>query len=683
MKKTIGILAHVDAGKTTLSEQILYHAGAISSCGRVDHKDTFLDNNEIEQNRGITIFSGLARFLWNGHEYYLIDTPGHIDFAGETERAISVLDYAILVINTSAGMEAHTMTLFQLLKKHHIPVFFFLNKTDLIQADISRCLQDIREKCTKQILYIESPEILKNPTSDFMEASAELNDHLLELFLEETLTAKEMIQELILSVQNGTVFPCISGSALNDQGVLDFLTIFDLLTKTDYEEKAKKNFYAQAYQIRHDKNGERLTFFKILSGKIQVKSIVSYYKNSPAITCPATEKSKTTVDSCEKNADSQKKYNHQKESGFPKKFIQQEKINQIRCYHGNSFISVQTASAGDIIAVTGISDLNTVNLSDLSFRPALKSKIIVKNCTDTQLILKNLKQLEAEDPLLNVTYESALNEIHLEIMGKIQLEVLKQYLLERFCMEVEFERPEVLYKETIAAPVYGCGHFEPLRHYAEVHLLLEPAPYDSGILFESVCHVDMLSLNFQRLIETHIFEKEHKGILTGSPLTDVKITLTKGRSHIKHTEGGDFREATYRAVRQALEHAENVLLEPYYDIEIYADSSYMGRILSDIQKLNGRFETPEQSGNSLHILAYGPVSCFMDYPAEFISFTRGTGTISMKTCGYDKCHNPEEVIKQKSYDKDSDLENISGSVFCHKGESFLVPWDKAENYMHC
>lgn len=673
MKKTIGILAHVDAGKTTLSEQILYHAGAISSLGRVDHKDTFLDNNEIEQSRGITIFSGLAHFQWNGHDYYLIDTPGHIDFAGETERAVSVLDYAVLVMNVSAGIEAHTLTLFRLLKKYHIPTFFFLNKIDLLQTDLSFCLQDIKEKCTKQILYIESPDILKNPTEDFLSFAAELDDELLELFLEESLTSENMISGLIRAIKNTDIFPCISGSALNDQGVLDFLNIFDLLTETDYEKNIHENFHAKTYQIRHDKNGERLTFLKILSGNIQVRDTVSYHKNSPLIILPEINiNGKRTVSSKEVSA----------QETPTNETVIQEKINQIRCYHGASFTSVQTASSGDIIAVTGISSLNPT-ISDLTFRPALKSKITVKNCNDTRFILKNLRQLEAEDPLLNVTLEPSLNEIHLQIMGKIQLEILRQYLLERFSMEVTFDPPEILYKETIASPVHGCGHFEPLRHYAEVHFLLEPASRGSGICFESTCHVDMLSLNFQRLVRTHVFEKEHKGILTGSPLTDVKITLTKGRSHIKHTEGGDFREASYRAIRQALEHAENILLEPYYEIEIYADCSFMGRILSDIQKLNGTFETPEQSGNTLHILAFGPVACFMDYPAEFISFTKGTGNISMKTCGYDRCHNTEEVIERKAYNKDADLENVSCSVFCHKGESFLVPWDQAESFMHC
>lgn len=659
MKKTIGILAHVDAGKTTLSEQILYHAGAISSCGRVDHKDTFLDNHEIEQNRGITIFSGLAHFFWNDNDYYLIDTPGHIDFAGETERAISILDYAILVINTAAGMEAYTLSLFQLLKKHQIPVFFFLNKIDLVQADISRCLKDITEKCTKQLLYIESFDSLNHPTEDFITRSAELDDDLLELFLEEALNQTEFLRGLIKAIGNRTLFPCISGSALNDKGVLDFLAIFDLLTTTDYEEKVQEEFHAMAYQIRHDKNGERLTFFKVLSGKIQVKSIVNYQGNQI--------------------------FSASQEHHYLKQEIQekQEKINQIRCYHGSAFTTVQEAFAGDIIAVTGLSSLNPVNVSELEFRPSLKSKIMVKNCNDIRLILKNLKLLEAEDPLLNVTYEPALEEIHLEIMGKVQLEVLKQYLLDRFSMEAEFESPEILYKETIASPVFGCGHFEPLRHYAEVHLLLEPAASNSGISFESNCHVDILALNFQRLIKTHVFEKEHKGILTGSPLTDVKITLMKGRSHIKHTEGGDFREATYRAIRQALEQAENILLEPYYSIEIYADNIYLGRILSDIRKLHGTLEIQEQTGNMIYILASGPVACFLDYPLEFISFTRGTGIISMKQQGYRACHNTEQVIAQKGYDKDADLDNVSCSVFCHKGESFLVPWNKVGEYMHC
>jgi len=662
MKKTIGILAHVDAGKTTLCEQILYHSGAIASCGRVDHQNTFLDTNDIERSRGITIFSGLAHFLYHENEYFLIDTPGHIDFAGETERALSVLDYAVLVLNAAAGVEAHTKTLFQLLQKYNIPVFFFLNKTDLIQADIAACMQSIYEKCSPSAFYLSSPDMLSAPDNTFLETLAEYDDELLSLYLEDALTPESM--EIIIKkrIRECRLFPCMSGSALNNQGVSEFLEIFDRLTPTFYDEKKEKPLLARAYKIQHDKNGGRITFLKLLSGSIIPKKTVTY-----------------TTQSCML----QEAFSSEKKLDFDKDFSLEEKINQLRLYHGDSFSSVSSACAGDIIAVTGLSSVPCAELSSLSLHPALKATVLVKDSTPLSKVRDCLLKLEAEDPLLKVSYHPSLQELNMEIMGKIQLEVLKQYLSERFSLAVDFAPPEVLYQETLASPTDGCGHFEPLRHYAEVHFHMEPAPRGSGISFTSCCHVDLLPLHFQRLIETHVFEKEHKGVLIGAALCDVKITLTKGRFHIKHTEGGDFREAVYRAVRQGLYHAENILLEPYYAIDIYAPLSYMGRILSDIRRLNGSFDNPEQSGDTVHITGRAPVICFLNYPAEFTALTKGEGTITLKVDGYARCHNPEEVITAKAYNRDADLENPGSSVFCHKGEAFLVKAEDAQSFMHC
>lgn len=657
MKKTIGILAHVDAGKTSFSEQLLYHTNAISSCGRVDHQDTFLDTDEIEKKRGITIFSGLAHFSYKEDTYYLIDTPGHIDFAGEVERSIAVLDFAILVVNAAVGVESHTKTLFQLLKKHHLPVCFFLNKMDLIQADANACMLSIQEKCSKSACLIPSVDLLLNPTESFKEYMADFNDTLLSLFLEDSLTPSILSDTICSAFKKCCLYPCLTGSALNGDGINNFLSVFSILTKTDYHKKEDQQFMAKAFKIQHNKNGERLTFIKILSGKLQPKMLTAYHTQECFLTVPSHKQDNPSY--------------------------REEKINQIYICHGSRYTSVSQAIAGDIAIVSGLSALPCTNMSDLSLRPALKSKITIKNCNDIHLILKNLHELQSEDPLLHITFEPALNEIHLEIMGKIQLEVLKQYLWDRFSMDVNFEPPEILYKETIASPVAGCGHFEPLRHYAEVHVRMEPAPRGSGILFESRCHVDLLPLHFQHLIETHIFEKEHKGVLTGAPLCDVKIILTKGRFHIKHTEGGDFREATYRAIRQGLSQAKNLLLEPYYTMEIDADSSHMGRILSDIKRLNGVFEPPEQTGNTISIHARGPAVCFMDYPAEFISFTKGNGTITLQMDGYDTCHNTEEVILSKGYDKNGDLDNPCGSIFCHKGAALFVNAEEAPEYMHC
>lgn len=649
MNKTIGILAHVDAGKTTFSEQILFHTNTISSVGRVDNKNSFLDINEIERARGITIFADQASFSYHNSAYFLIDTPGHIDFFGETERAISVMDYAILIINGVSGIQSYTQTLFHLLTKYKVPVFFFINKMDQIGADLENILEQIKTKLTKSILFFPDKNSLCPLSEELKETIAETDDMLLEKYLENTATDELFLNSLKKEFKACSLYPCMCGSALFDKGIDDFLSVFDQITFTDYN--CSKPFLGQVYKIRHEANKTCITFIKALEGTLKVKEELNFLVEGEN---------------------------------------RKEKINQIRFYNGEKFITKQEVKAGEIFAVTGLSIPSCGAIightcSNLSYelQPALKSTLVILDNTDTKIVLDYLALLEKEEPMLNVQYEAMLKEIQLHIMGKIQLEVLKEYLKNRFSLMVDFAPPEVLYMETIASSVMGYGHFEPLRHYAEVNLKLEPNPHYAGISFESQCSTDYLPHSFQNLIRTHIFEKQHKGILTGSPLTNLKITLIAGRFHIKHTEGGDFREATYRAIRQGLEKAENILLEPYYKFDIFIEPNYIGKVLSSIQRLYGTFSSPSEEGNLIHIVGKGPVSEFMEYSHEFISSTKGTGTIYFQLDGYDICHNSEEVIKRKAYQKEADIENTSSSVFCAKGQSFLVPWDKAETYMHC
>lgn len=654
MNKTIGIFAHVDAGKTTFSEQLLFNTHTIRSLGRVDYKTSFLDTNEIEQNRGITIFSGQAIFHYNDSTYYLIDTPGHMDFAAEAERTMKILDYAILLINGVNGVEAHTTSLYQLLLHYHIPVFLFINKMDQETASLSNALSDIENRLTKNIFLLKNQANLFSLSESQKEQIAETKDSILERYLENQIHQKEYIFLLQQAVKEEQLTVCMYGSALNNEGISEFLSVFDQLTITDY--KKESHFLAEVYKLFHEPNGTRITYLKLLSGTLQVKQELCFERKEEKIG---------------------------------------EKINQIRYYNGKNFSTSPIANAGDVIAVTGLSipqcgDIiksynPSVSTAAYLLQPTLESKVTLLDYTDIQSALQSFRLLEIEDPLLKVIYEPLLKEIHIHIMGNIQLEILTLYLKKRFNLSVCFEKPNILYQESIKTPVMGYGHFEPLRHYAEVHVRLEPAVRGSGITFESECHVDTLPLNFQHLIQSHVFEKKHKGILTGFPLTDVKIILVNGRSHIKHTEGGDFREATYRAIRQALEKTESILLEPYYKFEIYTDYCFIGKILSDIQKMSGTFDPPLSVSDSTCSIIHGraPVSEFMEYTALLTSFTKGSATINLQPDAYDICHNTEEVIKKIGYQKDSDLENSSSSVFCAKGQSFIVPWDKAESYMHC
>ncbi|WP_288221382.1 translation factor GTPase family protein [uncultured Clostridium sp.] len=645
MKKTIGILAHVDAGKTTFSEQVLYHTKSIRNRGRVDHKNSFLDINRLEKERGITIFSEQAIFEIDESKYYLIDTPGHIDFSSEMERALSILDYAILIISAVEGIQGHTETIWNLLRKYNIPTFFFINKVDRTGASLEKVINEIKEGLTSDICYINK---LENLNEEAIELISERDDLLLERYLNGDYNEEEWILSLKNLIKENKIFPCLSGSALQDEGIDNFLRIFNMVTVSSYDEN--KSFSGRVYKIRHDDNGTRLTFIKSLSGSLKVRDELSYGKNNDIT----------------------------------------EKVSSIRLYNGNKFTTVDKVSAGDVFAVTGLSGLGAGeaigNLEgDINFNmvPTLMSKVIFDKSYNVKDVLKYFRILENEDPALNVIWNEVLQEIQVSIMGKIQLEVLKEVVEERFNLKIEFGPCEIMYKETIKNATYGYGHFEPLKHYAEVHLKLEPNNRGEGITFENRCHADDLTTGNQNLIKTHIFERNHHGILTGSPITDIKITLLTGRAHNKHTEGGDFREATFRAIRQGLEKVENILLEPYYKFKIDVELDYMGRVISDIQRLNGTFNTPDAKLNKVTITGRGPVATFMDYSAEILTFTKGKGSINLIFDGYDICHNSEEVIEKIGYNKNADIEYSSSSIFCSKGQGFVVPWNEVEKYIHC
>ncbi|MCT4620193.1 MAG: TetM/TetW/TetO/TetS family tetracycline resistance ribosomal protection protein [Marinisporobacter sp.] len=648
MNKTIGILAHVDAGKTTFSEQLLYHTKSIRQRGRVDHQDAFLDNHHIEKERGITVFSDQALMHYKDANYYLIDTPGHVDFSPEMERAIQVMDYGIVIISAVEGVQAHTETVWQLLKKHKVPTFFFINKIDRVGADVERVLEEILLNLTEDICLITESFDQGEMKEELIEFIAERDEFLLEKYMEDDYDKDLWLKKLKDMIKENKIFPCGSGSALQDVGIIGFLDQLDRLTVTDYCEEGP--FSGKVYKIRHD-NGTRITYIKALKGTLKVRDELFYGDDSNR-TC--------------------------------------EKITQIRVYNGNKFKTVDKVGAGQVFAVTGLTKASVGDgVGDLKEKgvyemiPTLKSKVIFDNSLNVKEVLKNFKILDAEDPSLNVIWEEKLKEIHIHVMGAIQLEILQELVKERFGFDITFGTPEIIYKETISAVVNGYGHFEPLGHYAEVHLKLEPATRNSGITFENVCHVDDLTTGHQNLVRHHIYEREHHGLLTGSAITDIKVTLLTGKAHNKHTSGGDFREATYRALRQGLEKAKNILLEPFYDFKIKVELDYLGRVLADIQKSCGTFDPPETIGDKAIITGKVPVINFMNYSTELASFTQGRGMIRLSFGGYYPCHNEEEVIEKIGYKKDADIEYTSSSIFCSKGQGYIVAWDEAANEMHC
>ena len=647
MKKTFGIFAHVDAGKTTFSEQILYYTKSIRKKGRVDYKEAFLDSQKVEKERGITVFSDVGTFSYDGDTYYLIDTPGHIDFSPEMERTLSILDYAILVVSAVEGIQGHTETLWNLLKNRKIPTFIFINKIDRVGADVNKVYQQLKRRFSEDICLL-SNNSLTNLSDEEIEFIAGKDEELLNLYFEDNYNNQLWIDKLKLLVKERQIFVATSGSALLDQGVREFLDIFNKLTMTNYE--LTDIFTGKVFKIRYDEKGTRITYIKALSGLLKVKDELVYNHNGEEI---------------------------------------REKVNEIRAYNGVKYEIKDVASEGDVFAVTGISNMKAgmgIGIEDSTEEemiPTLTAKVLYDSTVNIKEVLKYLKILESEEKTLNVQYDEILKEMHINVMGKIQLEVLKEIIQERFNLNVEFDKPEILYKETIGNEVNGYGHFEPLRHYAEVHLKLLPGERGEGIVFENRCHNDYLTPGQQNLIKTHIFEKKHRGILTGSEIDDIKVILITGRAHIKHTEGGDFREATKRALRQGLDSAENILLEPYYNFKIEVDNQLLGRVLSDVQKMNGTFNEQQSVGDRVIITGRGPVATFMDYSLEFQALSKGKGGLSLMYGGYDICHNAEEVIERIGYNKDADPEYTSSSIFCAKGVGYSVKGDEVVNYMHC
>lgn len=645
MKKHIcaGLLAHVDAGKTTLSEALLYTSGAIRKLGRVDHQDAFLDTYELERNRGITIFSKQAVMNLEDLQITLLDTPGHVDFSAEMERTLQVLDYGVLVISGADGVQGHTQTLWQLLKRYHIPVFLFINKMDQPGTDRQLLMEELKKRLDTNCIDFSLPQ-----EEDWQEQIAMTEEELLEQYLEEGRVDESRIPGLI---QERKIFPCFFGSALKMTGVEEFV---QGIRKNVVYPVYPEEFGAKVYKIGRDNQNARLTYMKITGGTLKVKTILS---------------NQTEMKTEEK--------------------IWEEKADQIRIYSGEKYELVNEAAAGTICAVTGLTQtypgqgLGKEKASELPvLEPVLTYQIRLPQECDVHQMLLKLRQLEEEEPLLHIVWKEELGEIHAQVMGEVQIEILKSLIKERFGVSVEFDAGNIVYKETIKEPVEGVGHFEPLRHYAEVHLLLEPGERGSGMQFAANCSEDVLDRNWQRLILTHLEEKEHKGVLTGSSITDMKITLVTGRAHIKHTEGGDFRQATYRAVRQGLRKAESILLEPYYEFRLEVPSGMVGRAMTDIQRMCGEFAPPLQEGEMTVLTGTAPVVTMRDYQTQVISYTSGTGRLFCRLKGYFPCHNEEEVVAAAGYDPEGDMENPTGSVFCAHGAGFVVDWDQVEEYMH-
>lgn len=634
-----GILAHVDAGKTTLSEGLMYKSGAIRKIGRVDNKDAHLDTNELERARGITIFSSQAELKIDDLDITLLDTPGHVDFSAEMERTLRVLDYAILIISGADGVQGHTETLWKLLREYNVPVFIFVNKMDQNGTDKEKILEDIREKLTDSCV-----DFTDTDSEEFYENIAMSDEHVMEDYLDNMTVSIEDIQGLIVERK---IFPCFFGSALRLTGIDEFMQgLYTYTLRPEYS----KEFGARVYKITREADGTRLTHIKVTGGTLRVKTELT---------------------------------------GDTDGREWREKINQIRLYSGDKYETVNEACAGMVCALTGLNYTYCgegfgYEYSDNQsyLEPVLTYKINLPDSISETQMLPKLRMLEEEDPKLSIVWDEELKEIQAKIMGEVQLEILKSVIKERFGVDITFGAGNIVYKETIENVVEGVGHFEPLRHYAEVHLILEPAPRGSGVHVYTDCSEDILDKNWQRLIVTHIEEREHRGVLTGSPVTDINIILVTGRAHIKHTEGGDFRQATYRAIRQGLKMAHSRLLEPYYEFRLEVPEVNIGRAMMDIEKMHGKFEMPVTSDGVAVITGSAPVSLMHDYQNEVIAYSKGHGRLNLTLKGYDLCHNEDEVIAKYNYDSESDIANPTGSVFCAHGSGYLVPWNEVYSYMH-
>ena len=633
----LGILAHVDSGKTTLSEGLLYRSGAIRKLGRVDHKDAFLDTDALEKARGITIFSKQALLRAGDTAITLLDTPGHVDFSTETERTLQVLDYAVLVVSGTDGVQSHTETLWRLLRRYRVPTFVFVNKMDLPGKSRQELMEQLSSRLGEGFVDFGAPQ----PDRD--EALALCDEQLMDRLLDAGALEPEQI---IPAIARRHVFPCWFGSALRLEGVDQLLEGLDRYTRA---APALGSFGAKVFKISQDEQGARLTWLRVTGGQLKVKAQLTGGAEEPWT----------------------------------------EKANQLRLYSGAKYTLAEQVLPGQVCAVTGLTKtrpgegLGAQRDGDLPvLEPVLSYQVLLPEGADVHAALGKLHRLEEEEPQLHVVWNETLGEIHVQLMGEIQLEVLRSLLAERFGMTVEFGPGGILYKETITQPMEGVGHYEPLRHYAEVHLLLEPLPRGSGLQFAADCREEVLDKNWQRLVLTHLEEKEHLGVLTGSPLTDVKITLLAGRAHLKHTEGGDFRQATYRAVRQGLMMAESQLLEPWYAFRLELPLENLGRALSDIQRMEGSFDPPDSGTDTATLTGFAPVATMRDYPTEVAGYTRGRGHLSLSPAGYRPCHNAQQVIDAVGYQPEHDLENPADSIFCAHGAGFVVPWDQVRSHMH-
>ena len=637
-KIVLGILAHVDSGKTTLSEAMLYRAGVTRRLGRVDHKDAFLDTDALEKARGITIFSKQALLTAGDTDITLLDTPGHVDFSTETERTLQVLDYAVLVVSGTDGVQSHTETLWRLLRRYHVPTFVFVNKMDLPGMERQELLAQLNRRLGEGFVDFGAEQ------ADRDEALALCDENLMDRMLD---AGQLQDADLIPAIARRHVFPCWFGAALKLEGVDALLDGLDRYTRP---APALEAFGAKVFKVSQDEQGARLTWLRVTGGELKVKAQLTG------------------------EAD-----------GEP----WAEKANQLRLYSGAKYTLTEAIGPGQVCAVTGLTKarpgegLGAERDSDLPvLEPVLSYQVLLPEGADVHAALGKLHRLEEEEPQLHVVWNETLSEIHVQLMGEIQLEVLRSLLAERFGLEVEFGPGGILYKETITEPMEGVGHYEPLRHYAEVHLKLEPLPRGSGMQFAADCREEVLDKNWQRLVLTHLEEKQHLGVLTGSPLTDVKITLIAGRAHLKHTEGGDFRQATYRAVRQGLMLAKSQLLEPWYAFRLEVPAENIGRAMSDIQRMEGTFDPPESGEETAVLTGFAPVSTMRSYPMEVVSYTRGRGHLSLTLDGYRPCHNAQEVIAAIGYEPEHDLDNPADSVFCAHGAGFVVPWDQVRSHMH-
>ena len=635
----IGILAHVDSGKTTLSEGLLYASGALRKLGRVDHGDAFLDTDALERERGITIFAKQAMLTVGEREFTLLDTPGHVDFSAEMERTLSVLDYAVLVISGSDGVQSHTRTLWRLLARYEVPTFLFINKMDLAGTDKSALMERLTQTLSAECVDFSAPPQERD------EALALCDEAALESLLERGSIDDSLISEMIKSRK---VFLCFFGSALKMDGVEDFLSA---LARFTVAPEYPSEFGAKVFKISRDAQGGRLTWLKVTGGALRVKAPLSYRAQNQDY---------------------------------------QEKADQLRLYSGIKFRTLEKAGAGSVVAVTGLSHsyvglgLGTeAEASAPLLQPVLTYQLVLPDGADAHSALTKLRELEEEDPMLRIVWDEHSGQIHVQLMGRIQLEILRRRILDRFGLAVTFGEGSIVYRETIASPVLGMGHFEPLRHYAEVQLLIEPFPRGTGIQLASNLATDALDLNWQRLVFTHLLEREHAGVLTGSPLTDVKFTLVAGRAHLKHTEGGDFRQATYRAVRQGLMQAESLLLEPYYDFRLEVPAECVGRAMTDLQNMGGTVDSPQSVGENTVLTGYAPVRTLRDYFTDVAAYTRGRGQLSCAVRGYETCQNQDEIVALLGYDAERDTDNPASSVFCDHGGSITIPWNEVAQHVHC